>query len=106
MLRAIIRFIGFWLLAAATIGIVADGARSIAAAEILFIPAGDIWAWVSAPSLETARETLQRNGLSLLWEPVLVTILKAPASLLGLGLAVLLLWAAQRRSHRDGLDLR
>lgn len=109
MIRAIVYFIGFWLLAGAFIGAVADGARSIAAGELLMMPAGEVWAWLSAESLEATRLALETRGLSLLWDPVLANVLKVPASVLGIILGALLIWAGRRRKPRaviGELDLR
>ena len=109
MIRAFIYFIGFWLLAGAFIGAIADGARSIAAGELLLMPAGELWAWISADSIEATRQSLEAQGLSLLWDPVLVGLLKVPASIIGIAVGALLMWVGRRRRPRatiGELDLR
>ncbi|MGE0230948.1 MAG: hypothetical protein AB7O39_08575 [Flavobacteriaceae bacterium] len=109
MIRALVYFLGFWLLAGAFIGAVADGARSIAAGTLLLMPAGEVWTWVSPGSLEATRAAFQAQGLSFLWDPILSGLLEVPASLLGIAIGALLMWAGRRRKPPETigeLDLR
>ncbi|MGE0845547.1 MAG: hypothetical protein AB7L41_04705 [Flavobacteriaceae bacterium] len=109
MLRAIARFLGFWILAAAFIGLIADGARSIAAAEFVTLPAGQVWYWIHAPSLNLVQAGLERSWAAFLWDPVLITLLKLPAFAVAGALGLLLLWLGRRRNASGpigDLDLR
>jgi hypothetical protein len=48
MLRLLSRFLGYWLVAAALIAAVLDGAKSIAASAVVTTPLADSWAMVSS----------------------------------------------------------
>ena len=48
MLRFLARFIGFWLVAAAVVFAVVDGAKSIAASGLVTTPVAEAWAYFAA----------------------------------------------------------
>ena len=50
MLRFISRFLGFWLVAAALVAAVVDGAKSIAASSLVTTSLGETWAIVAGIS--------------------------------------------------------
>src|SRR5690606_5071230 len=51
MLRFIARFLGLWLLAGALVALVIDGARTIAASQMVMTPLGGLWRDTSPGSL-------------------------------------------------------
>jgi hypothetical protein len=48
MLRFIARFLGFWLVAAALVAAIVDGAKSIAASSVVITPLAETWDTIAA----------------------------------------------------------
>lgn len=80
MLRFIARSLGLWLLAGALVALVVDGARSIAASEIVLTPLAALWLAISPTSLDAARVSVESRLHPWLWDPLIATLLLAPAS--------------------------
>lgn len=102
MIRFLLRFIGFWLLAGGVVALVVDGTRSIAASQIQFISALSAWSSISPSSLEKAKAAL--SGLSpVAWADAAATMLDLPlfALLCVLGLLLMALGRKRRRSRFD-----
>jgi hypothetical protein len=95
MFRFLLRALGLLLLAAGFVGLVIDGARSIAndrlayadVAGLLARPLGERWAGLP----QAVREVHP-----LLWDPLLVNFLAAPAGLLAFALGAVLIWLGRR----------
>ena len=112
MLKFLARFTGIWLIAAALIALVVDGAKSIAGSAIITTPLGQLWFEYAADSLQVVQVGIERHmagwfgGLFepvafFLWDPVVVTILQAPAFLVAGVVGIALLVAG--RPKRDPL---
>lgn len=100
MLRFLLRFTGFWLLAGGFVALIVDGTRSIAASGLVLTSAGDAWFALSPGSLERA-EASGRAGTPELWSSVLLPLLSTPAFvvLLLLGLVLMALGRVRERSR-------
>ncbi len=107
MLRFIARFLGLWLLAGALVALVVDGARTIAASQMVMTSLGALWRQASPESLEAAREAVGSTSAPWLWDSVIVWVLLAPtfAMLAALG-AFLLFLGQKRRPEMPELDTR
>lgn len=102
MIRFLLRFIGFWLLAGGVVALVVDGTRSIAASQVQFISALSAWSSLSASSLEKTKAAL--SGLSpAAWRDVAVPVLDLPlfALLCVLGLGLMAIGRKRQRSRFD-----
>lgn len=100
MIRFLLRFAGFWLLAGGFVALIVDGTRSIAAAGLVFTSAGDAWFALSPGSLERA-ETSAKAGMPAVWNSVLLPLLSMPAFalLMLLGLMLMGLGRVRERSR-------
>ncbi|MDQ0503425.1 hypothetical protein [Xanthobacter agilis] len=99
MLRFLLRFVGFWLVAGGFVALIVDGTRSIAASRMLFTSAGDAWYAIAPHALE--RTEAAASGAAWLWPRIMVPLLSLPASLLLVlvGLALLGLGRVRERSR-------
>lgn len=102
MIRFLLRFIGFWLLAGGVVALVVDGTRSIAASQIEFISALSAWSSLSPASLEKTKVAI--SGLSAAaWADAAVPVLNLPLFALLCVLGFLLM-AAGRKRRRSRFD--
>jgi hypothetical protein len=100
MLRFASRFLGFWLLAAAVVAGVVDGAKSIAASALVTTSLGDAWSLVAGLGSGEAQDAAATAPPSLpaLLEIPLHWLLALPAvAVLGIAGAVFLILGAKRR---------
>ncbi len=98
MIRFLLRFIGLLLLAAAFILVIYDGTKSIAANNLFFTSVRTLWDLVNAGSLAMLRPLISPYAGGILWDPVMVSILAAPAcSLLGFFGIVFILLGRRRK---------
>ncbi|MFS8035450.1 hypothetical protein ACI7BZ_00540 [Xanthobacter sp. AM11] len=98
MIRFLLRFVGFWLLAGGFVALIVDGTRSIAASALVFTSAGDAWFALAPASLERA-EASGRAGFPTVWNGVLLPLLSLPAFLLLVVLGVMLLTLGRVRER-------
>lgn len=102
MIRFLLRFIGFWLLAGGVVALVVDGTRSIAASQVQFISALSAWSAISPASLEKAKAAI--SGLSAVaWTDAAAPVLGLPlfALLCVLGFVLMALGRKRSRSRFD-----
>jgi len=98
MIRFLLRFIGLLLLAAAFILVIYDGTKSIAANNLFFTSVRTLWDLVNAGSLAQLRPLISPYAGGILWDPVMVSVLAAPAcSLLGFFGIVFILLGRRRK---------
>jgi hypothetical protein len=81
MFRFLFRFVGLWCFAAGFVFFVYDGTKTIADRSLYFTRASDVWAWVHQDSLMHLQPTIESHA-PWLWDPVVATVLGAPASLI------------------------
>lgn len=93
MLRFLLRFVGFWLLAAAFVALVYDGTRSVAGEHVVLTQMSETWNALSPGSLAGFEGVVKRSLASWVWDGLLAPILHGPTTLvlavLGIGLMVL-----------------
>jgi hypothetical protein len=95
MLRFVSRFLGFWILAAAVVAGVVDGAKSIAASSLVTTSLGETW--ITVASFLEDGPAAPLSAPSLLDLP-LQWLLAAPAvAVLAIAGAALLILGAKRR---------
>jgi hypothetical protein len=101
MLRLFLRFVGFWLVAAALVAAVVDGARSIAASAFVVTPLAETWVALAGAGATAPDPTLASWPLNHL----LAWLLAAPtfAALLIPGV-LFLVAGAKRRRHPLGRE--
>jgi hypothetical protein len=104
MIRFLFRFVAFWLLAAALVALIVDGAKSIAASELVTTPLGLAWSQLAPTSLIQTQFAIEEHlGQPWLWDVLTEWVLSAPVwatvGLLGL---ILMLLGRRRRRKRFG----
>jgi hypothetical protein len=98
MIRFLLRTLGLLLLAAAFIFLVYDGTRSIAANLLIYSRVDEVWSLVHASSLQQLQPWIEQHAPHLLWDPVVTTILDAPAVVvLSLAGAILIVLGRRRK---------
>ena len=90
MLRALFRATSLLFLAIALISVVLDVTRSIADSSIVMTPLFIDWLRLSPTSLDGLRQATETYVHRFAWDPVMVTILRAP-TWLAFGLAAILI---------------
>jgi len=94
------RIIGWLLLLAALIVLIADFITWLDTRHFALRATGELWYSLSPSTLQLAQPAIQRHVATWLWEPVIVTILVWPAILM-LGVpGVVLLLLCRRRDRR------
>ena len=102
MIRFLLRFVGLILLAAAFILVVYDGTKSIAGNSLSLTTVQALWELVNPGSLAGLKPMVEPYARGLLWDPLTVSFLAAPAwSVLG-GIGVLLLFLGRKRKPLIG----
>ena len=102
-MRLIARFLGFWLVAAALVAAVVDGAKSIAASAFVTTPLAETWSVLATPSGTDAASA----AAALPWPLNILFgwLLAAPTIAVLLVPGVLLLIAgAKRKRHPLGRE--
>jgi len=101
MFRFLFRFLGLWMFAAGFVFFVYDGTKSIADRSLYFTKASDVWAWVHQDSLLRVQPAIE-NHVPWLWDPIITTVLGAPASLLLAILGTLLILMGRKKKPLIG----
>ncbi len=105
-MRFLVRLVGYLLVAAGFIILVIDGARSIANALLRFTTAGDVLAALLHERYRLLGPMIERDIHPLLWDPVLLSVMQAPAALVALLVGFALLWLARPPEPRIGIVTR
>jgi len=79
MIRFVFRFLGLLFLAAAFILVVYDGMKSIVDNALFFTSVRAVWMIVNAASLAKLQPMIAPYAGGVLWDPVTLTLLDAPA---------------------------
>ena len=98
MIRFLFRFLGLLCLAAAFILVIYDGLKSIAGSAVYFTSMRVLWELVNPGSLAKLKPLIDPYAGGLLWDPVMVAILRAPSwALLGVLAIVLILLGRKKK---------
>jgi hypothetical protein len=98
MIRFLLRTLGLLFLAAAFIFLVYDGTRSIAANVLLYSKVDEIWSLLHTASLQQLQPSIAKHAPPWLWDPVVTTLLDAPAVVvLGIIGAILILLGRRKK---------
>ncbi len=89
------------LLALAVLMAVLDITRSIAASSLVTTSLLETWSAINANSLEGARQAVE-DWMPVLWDPLLLALLKMPSWLVLGALSIVLFWLGQRRATKLG----
>lgn len=106
MLRFLLRMLGFLSVAGGFVVLVLDGARSIANSMLLLTPLSDTLTILLRERYGLIQPMVERNIHPLLWDPVLVNLLKTPTALAALLLGFLLLRLGARPQPKIGILTR
>ena len=102
MIRFLFRFIGLISLAAAFILVIYDGTKSIAGNSLSLTTVRALWELINAGSLAKVKPLIDHYAGGLLWDPVMLSILAAPAwALLGI-FGILLLIIGRKKKPLIG----
>ncbi len=97
------RAIGYLLILAAAIVLVAEAIDFATHGDWTIISAGEVWYRIHRASLNGAQAGIQRYVAPWLWDPVIATLLRGPAwafvGLPGLALVLLCRSSRERRSR-------
>ena len=98
MIRFLFRFLGLILLAAAFILVIYDGTKSIAGNSLALTTVQALWELISPASLAKLKPLIVPYAGGLLWDPLTVSVLSAPAwSLLGAAGILLLFFGRKKK---------
>ncbi|PTM97306.1 hypothetical protein [Mycoplana dimorpha] len=99
MLRFFLRLLSLAVLTMAVMAATLDVIQSVASSEPVFTPLAVTWSAASPESLAFVADTIMNRLHPKLWDPVALWLLSQPASVVLLGVS-LLLWMAGYRRHR------
>jgi hypothetical protein len=102
MIRFLLRALGLLLIATGFVGLVVDGTRSIANGTVMFTPLGEVGFRVLGERYLLLQPAIERHIHPLLWDPVVLNLTLAPASLVGVLFGLLLLWLGQKPREQIG----
>jgi hypothetical protein len=98
MIRFLLRLIGLLCLAAAFILVIYDGTKSIAGNALSLTSVRVLWELINAGSLARLEPLIKSYAGGLLWDPLMVALLSAPAwGLLGFFGILFILLGRKRR---------
>jgi hypothetical protein len=102
MFRFLLRFIGLWMLAAAFIFLVYDGAGWVANGVLNSMQVGTLWASIHQSSLLLLQPAVERHVAGWLWNPVIMTILEQPVWLMFGVIGVVLILLGRKKKPLIG----
>ncbi len=95
----LIRIAGIWLMLIAVVALVVDGTKSLSSSQLIWTSLGEQWANISKNSLESAQMFIINNLHSLIWDPLLYSILLWPSwAIIGL-IGLFFYWLARKKHH-------
>ena len=106
VVRFLLRLIGYLSVAAGFVALVIDGARSIANAGLRFTRVSEVLIAVIQERYQQIQPAIERNIHPWLWDPLLLTVLRAPVALAALLLGFALLWLGRRPQVAIGIVTR
>ena len=105
-MRFLLRLIGYLCVAAGFVALVIDGARSIANDGLRFTSVSDVLVAAVQERYQLIQPAIERNIHPWLWDPLLLTVLRAPLAAAALLLGFALLWLGRRPPETIGIVTR
>ena len=102
MFRFLLRVCGYLAIAAGFVGLMIDGARSIANSALMLTSLSDLAGRFLGERFLALQPAIERQVHPLLWDPVLVNLLRLPVAALGLALGFWLLWLGRSPDPQIG----
>ena len=96
MLRLLARVSGLFLVAAGFVGLVIDGTRSIANGALTFTALGEVGYRLFGERYLLLQPAIERHVHPLLWDPVVLNLMLAPAAVVAFVLGAMLLWLGRK----------
>lgn len=95
-MKFLARLVGLVLVAGGFIGLVVDGTRSIVNNALSFSSVREVVETLSSQAIPQAQ--VAATGLApWLWDPILIALMRMPASVVGFVLGVFFLWLGHQR---------
>lgn len=91
MVRFLLRLLGYLIVAAGFVSLVIDGARSIANSAVQYTPLNLALSMLVGERVKALQPLIERGIHPLLWDPVMLYLMLAPAALVAFLLGFLLL---------------
>lgn len=101
-MRFVFRLLALSTLAIAVIAAVLDAARSLGASRLVTTSLAESWMQLSPDTLTRSGEWAEQHLYPLLWDPIVLSVLKAPTWLFFFALACLFHLASYRRRPAAG----
>jgi hypothetical protein len=105
MLRFLARLLGLFLVAAGFVGLVIDGTRSIANGTLSFTALGEVAFRLLGERYLQLQPALEKVN-AVLWNPVVLNLMLAPAALFAFMLGAVLLWLGRKPEEPIGYATR
>lgn len=102
MIRSFLRLLGVIILAAGFILLMYDGAKSIADSRIYIYKLGQLWTDIHVASMQSAQARVQASLPSLVWDPLITTLLDQPAWLIFGVIGTILILLGRKRKPLIG----
>ncbi|UZF92078.1 hypothetical protein [Bosea sp. NBC_00550] len=105
-MRFLLRLVGYLCIAAGFVVLVIDGARSIANSALRFTAVSETLTAVIHERYALIQPAIERNIHPLLWDPILLSVMRAPTALAALLLGFALLWLGRQPEPQIGIVTR
>ncbi|MGH6830889.1 MAG: hypothetical protein ACREDG_07015 [Methylocella sp.] len=106
MFRRLLRFLGLCLLATAFVTLLGDVTRSVAGASLSVTPLGETLGALAPGKLTLAQAFVARQIHPLIWDPVLVDLMRLPVWLAVGAIGCLAIWLGSKPAPRFGFSSR
>jgi len=103
MIRFVFRFLGLWILAAAFLLFVYDGTKSIAGNMLYKTDVESLWnSLITITPQELGKAKIEQFVGDWLWDPVILTVLHAPAFVLFFAIGCLFILIGRKKKPLIG----
>ena len=104
--RVLLRLSGYLCVAAGFVVLVIDGARSIANSALRFTSVSETVTALIQERYALIQPAVERNIHPLLWDPVLLSVMRMPTAFAALLLGFALLWLGRQPEPQIGIVTR
>src|SRR5262249_36591002 len=102
MIRFVLRTLGLWILAAGFGFFVYDAPKWIAGDEVYLTKLADVWNAINSTSLQLLQPAIERHVAEWLWNPVILSVLTAPACLVFAVIGAILMLLGRKKKPLIG----